>query len=256
MTTLADLRALMLVLEERSRQDSRWGLQNHADGTSSRLSIVGHLSDLPQHASNARLRHAVTERCDRAGAHGNATWEKILTEEWAEVCAADTPAEVEAEVAQVAAVGLAWLGAIERRAPHRAVRVYVSGPISGCPGAESAFAAEARRLEAAGYEAINPWDVGPHEHPGEACPPGYHPGSNAGSHQSSACFMRADLLALLSCDALHLLPGWENSRGACVELAVAQACGMAITAADGAVSPSDEQLDPRVAPVAGEVLAG
>ena len=41
--------------------------------------------------------------------------------------------------------------------------------------------------------------------------------------------MRTDLLALLSCDAIHMLPGWRESKGATVEHAVAVACGMPVT---------------------------
>ena len=39
--------------------------------------------------------------------------------------------------------------------------------------------------------------------------------------------MRADLRALLGCDAVYMLPGWRGSRGATVEHAVAGACGSA-----------------------------
>ena len=47
--------------------------------------------------------------------------------------------------------------------------------------------------------------------------------------------MRTDLLALLSCDVIYLLRGWERSKGAGVELAVAQACGMQVIEQPGAV---------------------
>jgi hypothetical protein len=41
-------------------------------------------------------------------------------------------------------------------------------------------------------------------------------------------YMRADLRALLDCDAIFMLPGWRESRGATVEHAVAVACGIPV----------------------------
>lgn len=113
-------------------------------------------------------------------------------------------------------------------------RIYISGPIAGHPDARAKFAAAAMRLRVAGedngdgtfstVEVVNPFHVDPPEHPGQPCPPGYE-GSE--DHRSS-CHMRADLRALLDCDVIAMLPGWENSRGAVVELAVAKACGMEV----------------------------
>lgn len=111
--------------------------------------------------------------------------------------------------------------------------VYLSGPIAGNPGFRASFAVAARALAEPGVVVIDPCDVPPAAHPGP-CPPGYPPGADedAHGHTSSACFMRADLAALLACDAIHMLPGWERSRGARVELAVAEACGMTVTYAE------------------------
>jgi hypothetical protein len=109
----------------------------------------------------------------------------------------------------------------------RKPRCYIAGPIAGVPDFRERFAAAVPAVEALGYEVVNPCDIVPVDHEGE-CPPGYDPGEDASGHTSSACFMRADLHALLDCDAIYMLPGWSRSRGATVEHAVAVACGIPV----------------------------
>lgn len=111
--------------------------------------------------------------------------------------------------------------------PVRRPRCYIAGPIAGVPDFRERFAAAVPAVEALGYEVVNPCDIPPVDHEGE-CPPGYDPGEDASGHTSSACFMRADLHALLDCDAIYMLPGWSRSRGATVEHAVAVACGIPV----------------------------
>ena len=109
----------------------------------------------------------------------------------------------------------------------RRSRCYIAGPIAGTPDARATFAAAEVTVRDRGYDPVNPFAVPPASHDG-TCPPGYSPGEDAGGHTSSACFMRSDLAALLTCDAIYLIPGWEKSRGATVEHAVAVACGMPV----------------------------
>lgn len=90
-------------------------------------------------------------------------------------------------------------------------KVYLSGPMSGMPEHNfPAFNAEAARLRALGYEVVNPVDINPD--PGKGW---------------KDC-LRADLVAMLACDTLALLPGWQNSQGAQLELHVAHRVGMEI----------------------------
>ena len=93
-------------------------------------------------------------------------------------------------------------------------RIYLSGPMTGLPELNfPAFNAEADRLRALGFEVVNPADLNP------------EPGT--GWHEC----MRNDLKALLDCDALALLDGWQRSAGAHLEMHVAHRVGMEIVIA-------------------------
>lgn len=81
------------------------------------------------------------------------------------------------------------------------MKVYISGPITGVPyeKVEKAFNEAETRLKEQGYEVVNPLNNGlPRE-------------SKWNEH------MRADLKLLLDCDAIHMLNGWEYSKGASLE---------------------------------------
>jgi len=98
------------------------------------------------------------------------------------------------------------------------VTLYLSGPMSGLPEFNyPAFQAAAERLRAQGSTVISP-----HELPANC--PGC---TNIGEH-SWAQHMRVDLAALLTCDVIVLLPGWQQSRGAQLEKTVAEAIGLMI----------------------------
>ena len=92
--------------------------------------------------------------------------------------------------------------------------IYLSGPMTGIPGLNfPAFHAEAARLRALGYSVENPAELNPDpDVPWHAC-------------------MRADLKALLDCDAVALLPGWQKSVGAHLEMHVAHRVGIEIVEA-------------------------
>lgn len=75
-----------------------------------------------------------------------------------------------------------------------------------------AFHAEAARLRALGYDVVNPAEI-------NVDPPGWQ---NA---------MRKDIAALLTCDVIAMLPGWEGSRGANLEWLIATELGMPVLTA-------------------------
>lgn len=91
-------------------------------------------------------------------------------------------------------------------------RLYLSGPMTGLPALNfPAFHAEAARLRALGYDVVNPAELNPDARlPWATC-------------------MRNDIKALCDCDLLALMPGWENSAGAHLELHIAHRIGIRVT---------------------------
>lgn len=238
MTTMASLRATAALLAERVRQNAKWGEQNHPDADPVLLNREGGVTPkrLAEHHEIA-TGHRARFLCQTAADRGQANFMAILVEEVGEACdeiAKGDTAALREELVQIAAVAVQWVEAIERRNGRPAKRVYLSGPIASDPDAREHFAqaAASKALAGSGAEIINPFDVAPFAH-GGPCGKGYAPGDGEHGHTSSACFMRTDLLALLTCDEIHMLPGWRKSRGAAVELAVAEACGMRVSYAEG-----------------------
>jgi hypothetical protein len=89
--------------------------------------------------------------------------------------------------------------------------VYVAGPITGYDLMERAgtFARTTAALRRAGYKVVNPFEV--------------HP---TGVTWTDA--LRADLKAMMDCDTIYLLPGWERSSGVRLELNVALSLGFRV----------------------------
>lgn len=95
---------------------------------------------------------------------------------------------------------------------------YISGPISASTperlaANKAAFYAAARELEAKGRTVLNPCENGLDD----AAPWVAH--------------MRKDIIMLMGCDAIHMLPGWTDSRGARIEYDLAAALQMRIEGA-------------------------
>ncbi|TCV51354.1 DUF4406 domain-containing protein [Pseudomonas sp. 460] len=96
--------------------------------------------------------------------------------------------------------------------------IYLSGPMTGLPDLNfPAFHAMAARLRAAGYAVINPAEL---EHP---------------TKEWSDC-LRRDIVALMECHTVATLPGWEHSKGARLEVLIADRLGMSVVIAHDLVS--------------------
>lgn len=103
------------------------------------------------------------------------------------------------------------------------MKVYLSGPVSGYDLEERrrTFAWWTAWLERVrGWGVVNPLEVRP-ECDGCAL-------EEVGGHTWS-CFMRWDLRAMLTCDRIVLMPGWEASPGARLEHYVAVSCGLEVS---------------------------
>ncbi|WP_433673818.1 DUF4406 domain-containing protein [Microbacterium gorillae] len=90
-------------------------------------------------------------------------------------------------------------------------RIYVAGPMTGLPELNyPAFRAAAQELRERGYSVEDPsTNVNP-------TPGDYHG------------WLRAGLQQLIRCDAVALLPGWEASGGARLEVNVAATLGLRV----------------------------
>lgn len=88
-------------------------------------------------------------------------------------------------------------------------RIYLSGPMTGIPEFNyPAFNAAADVLRAEGLEVVNP--------------------AEAPKQDSWAAYMRHDKELLKNCTEVVLLPGWEKSRGARIEVKWAKAWGLPV----------------------------
>ena len=91
------------------------------------------------------------------------------------------------------------------------MKVYISGPMTGLPlyNKPAFYAAEALLLSQ-GYEVLNPVR--------NELPEG----------STWTDYMREDIAMMLRSDAVCTLSGWDKSRGAKLEVRIAQALGMEI----------------------------
>lgn len=92
-------------------------------------------------------------------------------------------------------------------------KVYISGPVSGLPLGEvrETFAARERALVHAGYKVVNPLERSLQA---------------LGEDKTWEEYMAFDVLLLLKCDLINFLQGWEDSRGARLEAAIARKKGI------------------------------
>jgi GT2 family glycosyltransferase len=97
------------------------------------------------------------------------------------------------------------------------MRVYLAGPMRGLPEYNAPeFRDAAARLREAGHSVWSPLESDEE-----------HGGSDAAAAEIAQTFAR-DLQALLTQDAVVLLPGWADSHGACLERHAADVVGIPV----------------------------
>ena len=97
-------------------------------------------------------------------------------------------------------------------------RIYLSGPMSGMPGLNfPTFHRMTASLRASGHTVTNPAEINPDGGTWNDC-------------------MRRDIAALMDCDTVATLPGWEHSRGASLEVHIGKELGMNVVNAHDLVS--------------------
>ncbi|WP_311324489.1 DUF4406 domain-containing protein [Capnocytophaga sputigena] len=92
------------------------------------------------------------------------------------------------------------------------MKIYISGKISGTDLTETRkrFAAVAKAMKRLGCEPINPLENGLSE------------------HDSWEAHIAKDIADLLQCKAIYMLQGWQESKGARIELYIATEIGIPI----------------------------
>lgn len=99
------------------------------------------------------------------------------------------------------------------------MKIYVAGPMTGLPDLNfPAFHAETAKLRSFGHTVINPAEVNPDQ------------------GMSWTDCMRSDIAELVKCDAIRLLHGWENSKGATLEHHIAERLGLQIFTPDAEIT--------------------
>lgn len=120
------------------------------------------------------------------------------------------------------------------------LRVYVSGPMTGMPFLNyPAFISAGLQLTGAGFDVVNPATLDHSRHDG-----------------SWASHMRVDIKALMDCDGVALLPGWQDSKGARTECDLAQTLGLEVRDLADWLLPMAGTHRPAAACASGQACVG
>lgn len=98
---------------------------------------------------------------------------------------------------------------VAKREPTRE-RLFISGGISGVPNYKEHFRRAQEQLYKLGYDTVNPADI---------------VGRDGWKWFD---WMKASIELLLTCDGVALLPGYQYSKGANIEYALAESLGMPV----------------------------
>lgn len=119
------------------------------------------------------------------------------------------------------------------------MRVYLAGPMTGYPEWNfPAFHDAARRLRAAGYQVTSPAEKDEAD--------GFDPKTPMDGFDLRAA-LEWDVNAVLDSDGVVLLPGWQDSPGAVIEVLAAESVVGAVVTLDQALEIAETGDAPDVA---------
>ena len=113
------------------------------------------------------------------------------------------------------------------------MKVYLAGPMRGHPQLNfPTFHAEAARLRAQGHEVFNPAERDNYTYGTDISVGNLHGDEDLAAKEHGfdpRVALESDLVWICRhAEQVAMLPGWQSSKGACVERAVAQALGLEV----------------------------
>lgn len=94
---------------------------------------------------------------------------------------------------------------------------YLAGPMTGRPKFNfDVFNSVMNALREQGYTIVSPFEINAMQHQGDV----------PETDEARLTYLRNDLIALLGCTGVILLPGWKMSNGASLEYRIATALDM------------------------------
>ena len=91
------------------------------------------------------------------------------------------------------------------------MKVYISGAITNNPNYMQDFQQAEEKLLKAGYETVNPTKIVPYD-----------------ENKTWKDYMKEDIKVLVDCDAIFMMNGWKESKGALVEHTLAEILEMEV----------------------------
>ena len=101
--------------------------------------------------------------------------------------------------------------------------IYISGKMTGEPNYKETFKKHEDFLTASGNKVFNPVYLSDY-----LIESNHIDLDTAWTEEMRGFFLKEDIKALLQCDKIYMIPGWETSRGATFEKDVAEKCGMEV----------------------------
>lgn len=109
------------------------------------------------------------------------------------------------------------------------MKIYIAGPMTGYADHNfSAFAEATYELRDRGYEVVSPHEISIRVAKLDAAVLTREEITVELAKHPWHGYLRADLIALLGCDLVALLPGWEKSKGANLEVSTADAVAIPV----------------------------